>query len=78
MTRPRAADDFPAIRARLEEMRRERAGVPADVETRQTDAPAVGSRLSLANRVVFPPAIIRRRRANNSSESSRTSLSSTR
>jgi hypothetical protein len=30
VTRPRAADDFPAIRARMEELRRERAGVPAD------------------------------------------------
>ena len=26
MTRPRAADDFPMIRARMEELRRERAG----------------------------------------------------
>jgi hypothetical protein len=30
MTRPRAADDFPAIRARMEELRRERARVPDD------------------------------------------------
>jgi hypothetical protein len=30
MTRPRAADDFPAIRARMEELRRERARAPDD------------------------------------------------
>ena len=30
MTRPRAADDFAAIRARMEELRRERARAPAD------------------------------------------------
>jgi hypothetical protein len=29
MTRPRAADDFSAIRARMEELRRERAGAQA-------------------------------------------------
>ena len=29
MGRPRAADDFPAIRARLEELQRERSGQPA-------------------------------------------------
>jgi hypothetical protein len=28
MARPRAADDFTLIRARMEELRRERAGVP--------------------------------------------------
>jgi hypothetical protein len=31
MTRPRAADDFPAIRARMEELRRERARVSRDL-----------------------------------------------
>ncbi len=30
MTRPHAADDFPAIRARMEELRRERAQASAD------------------------------------------------
>jgi hypothetical protein len=30
MTRPRAADDFAAIRARMEELRRERAQVSAE------------------------------------------------
>jgi hypothetical protein len=30
VTRPRAADDFTAIRARMEELRRERGAVPAD------------------------------------------------
>jgi hypothetical protein len=63
VTRPRAADDFAAIRARMEELRRERAGVPADDEARRTDGPrpyAAGNRPSLANRVVFPPVIVRR------------------
>ena len=32
MSRPRAADDFAAIRARMEELRRERAQPPADPE----------------------------------------------
>ena len=63
MTRPRAADDFPAIRARMEELRRERARVTADDNSRWGDRPrpyAVSSRPVLANRVVFPPAIMRR------------------
>jgi hypothetical protein len=37
VVRPRAADDFPAIRARIEALRRERAGVPADDEDRRPD-----------------------------------------
>jgi hypothetical protein len=32
MTRPRAADDFPAIRTRMEELRRERVQLSADKE----------------------------------------------
>ena len=32
MTRPRAADDFATIRARMEELRRERAPAPKDPE----------------------------------------------
>jgi hypothetical protein len=40
MTRPRAADDFPAIRARIEELRRARARVSADKEPR----PPIGPR----------------------------------
>ena len=35
MTRPRAADDFTTIRARMEELRRERAQAPK-TETRET------------------------------------------
>ena len=34
MTRSRAADDFAVIRARMEELRRERAQVPAERDTR--------------------------------------------
>ncbi len=64
MTRPHAADDFPAIRARMEELRRERAREPADggltTAPRRTDAQAAGSRPSLANSIVFPPAPVRR------------------
>ena len=39
MTRTRAADDFPAIRARMEELRRQRGGVPADDDLRRADGP---------------------------------------
>jgi hypothetical protein len=34
MTRPRAANDFAMIRARMEELRRERAPVPAEPQAR--------------------------------------------
>jgi hypothetical protein len=37
--RPRAADDFAVIRARMEELRRERAQLPADDEARPTGGP---------------------------------------
>ena len=37
MTQPRAADDFPAIRARMQELRRERARIPADDNLRQAE-----------------------------------------
>ena len=39
MTRPHAADDFPAIRARMEELRRDRARARADDDTRMPDGP---------------------------------------
>jgi hypothetical protein len=39
MTRPRAADDFPAIRARIEELRQQRARVPADGDIRRAVGP---------------------------------------
>jgi hypothetical protein len=61
--RPRAADDFDAIRVRMDELRRERARVTVDDKAHRVDRPrpyAVSSRPSLANRAVFPPAIIRR------------------
>jgi hypothetical protein len=35
VTRSRAADDFPAIQARMEDLRRERARVPADDNLRR-------------------------------------------
>jgi hypothetical protein len=34
MTRPRVADDFAVIRARMEELRRERVPAPAEPEAR--------------------------------------------
>jgi len=43
VTRPRAADDFATIRARMEELRRERAPEPKK-ESRGTDAAASGGR----------------------------------
>jgi hypothetical protein len=39
VTRSHTADDFSAIRARVEELRRERAGVPADDNLRRTEGP---------------------------------------
>jgi len=39
VARPRAADDFPAIRSRMEELRRQRARVPADDDLRRADGP---------------------------------------
>ena len=36
MNRPRAADDFETIRARIDELRRERAAGPSDQATSQT------------------------------------------
>jgi hypothetical protein len=39
MTRPRAADDFSAIRARMEELRRERDGAHAAESELQQDQP---------------------------------------
>ena len=46
MHRPRAADDFAAIRARLEELRRERAQVSAE----QMDETPSGPRLHYSRR----------------------------
>ena len=43
MTRPRAADDFATIRARMEELRRERASDPKK-ESRDPDAAVSGGR----------------------------------
>ena len=43
MTRPLAADDFAAIRARMEELRRERAQA-ASKEAQDTDETSLGGR----------------------------------
>ena len=39
MTRPWVADDFAAIRARMEELRRERAGAKPEDKEAERDAP---------------------------------------
>jgi hypothetical protein len=39
LARPRAADDFPVIRARMEELKRERAGTTTDDDALRRDAP---------------------------------------
>jgi hypothetical protein len=47
VTRPRAADDYPAIRARMEELRQERARAPADdSDTRMPGGPPAADRSS--------------------------------
>ncbi len=60
--RPRAADDFPAIRARMEELRRERARVPPDDDARRERGPrpnAISDRPGLADRSGLSPAVRR-------------------
>jgi hypothetical protein len=60
VTRPRAADDFPTIRARLEGLRRERAQLSTD--NKPDDLPAghrpygIASRPELARKPNLPPA----------------------
>ena len=49
MTRPRAADDFATIRARMEELRRERAPAPKK-ESRDPDAASGGRSLHKGQR----------------------------
>jgi len=63
VTRPRAADDFPAIRARIEELRRERARAPADDEARISDGPrpyAISARPGSTDRSLGLSPIMRR------------------
>ena len=63
MTRPRAADDFPMIRARMEELRRERAQAAAgnnlSPSRSRPRAYAVSARPILADRPGVSPAIRR-------------------
>ena len=51
VTRPRAADDFASIRARMEELRREREGAQAAETDLQQDPP-----MHRARTVRWPPA----------------------
>ena len=48
VNRPRAADDFAAIRARMEELRREREGTKPSEKEAQRDAPLPRPRHALA------------------------------
>ena len=58
MTRPRAADDFAAIRARMEELRRDNAQVPADDDSAMPRPQSAGNKpvLPLAVRRTLSPA----------------------
>ena len=63
MTRSHAVDDFPAIRARMEELRRERARVPDDDSLRrraESSRPYFGSNQpTTADKPGLSPAIRR-------------------
>jgi hypothetical protein len=61
VTRRRAADDFPAIRARMEELRRERAQTSVDDKPRSVSGsrPYSGSRPATADKPRLLPAILR-------------------
>jgi hypothetical protein len=64
VTRPRAADDFAVIRARLDELRRERAQVAADDEPERAMRPPLyfgRGPLSQANEAKPSPPIRRAR-----------------
>jgi len=57
VTRPRAADDFAAIRARMEELRREKAQVPADDGSARPRPQSPGNKPGLplaVRRTLFP------------------------
>src|SRR4051794_14771376 len=62
LARSRAADDFPAIRARMEELKRERAGTTTNDDTQRRDAPlpyAVNSRPGTTDRSGISPQLHR-------------------
>jgi len=62
VTRPRAADDFDAIRVRMEELRRERAQVLAESQQRQSTGPWPywgGGRSAPVDKPQLRPAILR-------------------
>ena len=62
MNRPRAADDFSAIRARMDELRRERAQVVAGDEPRSVIEPRnpfKGGELAATGKPRLPPAVRR-------------------
>jgi hypothetical protein len=61
MTRLRAADDFAAIRARLEELRRDRAQVLAgnDSDVAQPRPCVAGNKLAPPEKLGLPPTVPR-------------------
>ena len=62
LARSRAADDFPAIRARMEELQRERAGTTTDEDKRRQDGPqpyAVNGRSGTTDRSGVSPQLRR-------------------
>ena len=57
MTRPRAADDFAVIRARMEELRRESMPEPADNDSAKPRPRSTGNKPGLplaVRRALFP------------------------
>jgi len=57
MTRPRAADDFAVIRARMEELRRENMPEPAEDDSAQPRPRSAGNKPGLplaVRRALFP------------------------
>ena len=59
MTRPRAADDFAMIRARMEELRHERAQVLAEARGRSVVHPRPYHRAADTRPSMKPPSIRR-------------------
>jgi hypothetical protein len=59
VARSRVADDFPAIRARMEELQRERSRAPDDDNLRRADGPRPysGSQQATADKPGLSPAV---------------------
>ena len=59
-TRPRAADDFAAIRARMEELRRARAQVVSDEKDQTPSGPRLNYQVGHEGRRILPRSMVRR------------------